>query len=98
MDAMNFFTSKYQERGIVFDHIYVWEAVYQSVEAYWDGTPQATQAFWEPRLSFFNGVPVSADLADKTNNPVNRIHQLCKVKDFCAFKLTLTHHRLSSPL
>jgi len=98
MDAMNFFTSKYQERGIVFDHIYVWEAVYQSVEAYWDGTPQATQAFWEPRLSFFNGVPVSADLADKTNNPVNRIHQLCKVKDFCAFKLDIDTPSVELPI
>jgi len=89
MDAMHFFTSKYQERGIVFDHIYVWEAVHQTVEAYWAGTPPTTRAFWEPRLSFFNGVPVTADLADMTNNPVNRIHQLCGVKDFCAFKLDI---------
>lgn len=98
MDAMQFFTSKYQERGIVFDHIYVWEAVYQTVDMYWSGTPPATRAFWEPRLSFFNGVPVTSDPADHINNPVNRIHQLCGVKDFCAFKLDIDTPSVELPI
>jgi hypothetical protein len=98
MDAMHFFSSKYQERGILFDHIYVWEAVYQTVDAYWEGTPPATRAFWEPRLSFFNGVPVTADPADKINNPVTRIHQLCRAKDFCAFKLDIDTPSVELPI
>jgi len=87
MDAMNFFTSKYQERGIVFDHVYVWEAANQGIEAYWESVPNETRAFWEPRLTFYDGVPITADPSDQENNPVNRIHQLCTDKDFCAFKL-----------
>jgi len=98
MDAMHFFTSKYQDRGIVFDHIYVWEAVYQSVEKYWEGTPPAARAFWEPRLSFFNGVPVTADPTDKINNPVNRIFELCRVQDFCAFKLDIDTPSVELPI
>jgi len=98
MDAMNFFTSKYQERGIVFDHVYVWEAVAQGTEAYWSGVPAETRAFWEPRLTFYDGVPVSADPADQENNPVNRIHQQCADKDFCAFKLDIDTSSVEFPI
>jgi len=98
MDAMNFFTSKYLERGIVFDHVYVWEAVPQGAEAYWADTPAETRAFWEPRLTFYDGVPVTADPADQQNNPVNRIHQLCADRDFCAFKLDIDTPSVELPI
>jgi len=98
MDAMHFFTSKYQERGIVFDHVYVWEAVMQGTETYWAGVPAETRSFWEPRLTFYDGVPVTADPADQENNPVNRIHQLCTEKDFCAFKLDIDTPSVELPI
>jgi len=98
MDAMNFFTSKYQERGIVFDHVYVWEARKTGTEAYWAGVPAKTRAFWEPRLTFYDGVPVTADPADKENNPVSRIHQLCKDSDFCVFKLDIDTPSVELPI
>jgi len=98
MDAMNFFTSKYEERGIVFDHVYVWEAAAQGTEAYWADVPPETRAFWEPRLTFYDGVPITADPDDEENNPVNRIHQLCTDKDFCAFKLDIDTPAVEFPV
>jgi len=86
-DAMHFFVRKYQERGIVFDHIYVWEATRQGIEDYWRDVPDDIREFWEKRLTFYNGVPVTADEHDMVNNPVNLIHRHCLPKDFCAFKL-----------
>jgi len=98
MHAMKFFTGKYQERGIVFDHVYVWEAARQGTEAYWAGVPAETRAFWETRLTFYDGVPVTADPADQENNPVNRIRQLCTDKDFCAFKLDIDTPSVELPI
>ncbi|CAE8630843.1 unnamed protein product [Polarella glacialis] len=88
MDAMHFFTSAYQQRGVLFDHAFVWEAEKQGQEAYWSGVPVEVRQFWEPRVTFYDGVPVSAEPGDQ-NNPVERIYELCGPDDFCAFKLDI---------
>jgi len=97
-DAMHFFLRKYKERGIVFDHIYVWEATRQNVGDYWQDVPEDVRAFWKPRLTFYNGVPVTADKSDSVNNPVTRIHRNCSPKDFCAFKLDIDTPEVEAPL
>lgn len=97
-EAMHFFVRKYQERGIVFDHIYVWEATKQGIDDYWQDVPHDIQAFWKKRLTFYNGVPVTADKLDMVNNPVNRIHRHCSPKDFCAFKLDIDTPEVEAPL
>eukprot|EP00435_Cladocopium_sp_Y103_P074582 s1005_g49.t1 len=86
--ALKFFVTKYEERGIEMDQIYVWEAKNRKASQYWAGTPEDVRAKWEPRLTWYNGVPVSADEGDM-HNPVHRIHQLCRMGDFCAFKLDI---------
>jgi len=97
-DAMHFFVRKYQERGIVFDHIYVWEATPQGIDDYWQDVPDDVRAFWKKRLTFYNGVPVTADKHDMVNNPVNRIHRHCSPEDFCAFKLDIDTPSVEAPL
>ncbi|CAE8619617.1 unnamed protein product [Polarella glacialis] len=87
-DAMRFFTSAYQQRGIVFDRIYAWEAKNQTYENYWIDVPAEVRQFWEPRVTFYNGVPVSAEPGNQ-NNPVERVYELCSPDDFCAFKLDI---------
>jgi len=88
MDAMNFFTSQYEKRGIQFSEIYVWEAVPQGREAYWEGTPPEVRSKWQPRLTFYDGIPISAD-PTSWHNPLRRIVASCEPEDFCAFKLDI---------
>merc|ERR550525_695826 len=85
-DAMRFFASHYESRGILFDHIYVWEA--NRVRDYWQGVMPDIRAQWEPRVTFYNGVPVSP-VQGHEHNVVNRIHSMCTSIDFCAFKLDI---------
>lgn len=97
MDAMNYFTSQYESRGIEFDNIYVWEAVFQGDENYWDGTPTEIRSKWKPRLKFYDGVPVSAG-KNAENNPLNVILAECQPDDFCAFKLDIDTPSVELPL
>jgi len=87
-DALKFFLTKYEERGIEMDQIYVWEAKKREISKYWDGTPQDVRDKWEPRLTWYNGVPVTTEKGNM-HNPVHRIHELCRIEDFCAFKLDI---------
>mmetsp|Transcript_18498 Transcript_18498/g.36284 ORF Transcript_18498/g.36284 Transcript_18498/m.36284 type:complete len:396 (+) Transcript_18498:65-1252(+) len=98
MDAMHFFVTTYRDRGITFDHIWVWEAQRRGVDEYWRDSPDELRAFWEPRLTFYDGVPVSANPGDAVNNPVNRVHQLCTEEDFCVFKLDIDTPSIERPL
>lgn len=96
--AMSFFASQYEKRGIVFDEIYVWEIEEQAPGAYWEGVPAETRRQWEPRLTFYNGVPVTAIPGDRANNPVERIRHACRPQDFCAFKLDIDTPSVELPL
>lgn len=97
MDAMRFFTSEYQERGITFDKVYVWEATKTEPEKYWMGTPKGIRAFWEPRLTFYNGVPIVTESASQ-NNPIKRINTECRPDDFCVFKLDVDTPAVEMPI
>lgn len=88
-DGLTFFLRNYAQRGIVFDHVYVWEARLQGKEAYWSGVPKQVRDFWEPRLTFYDGTPITSDPANAEHNPVSRIYRTCKEEDFCAFKLDI---------
>lgn len=96
-DAMQFFATVYQRRGITFDEVYVWEAVPSTYEAYWHGVDAQTRAFWEPRVTFYNGVPVAAERGHE-HNVVERIHRICGAQDFCAFKLDIDTPSVELPL
>jgi len=87
-DALLFFVTQYEKRGIIFDEIYAWEAREQPYASFWTGIPPRVRQFWEPRLRFHNGVPVSGVLGAE-HNPVEKIHRLCGPLDFCAFKLDI---------
>lgn len=97
MDAMQYFATAYQKRGILFDEAFVWEAARQDPEAYWEGVPADIRAFWEPRVTFHNGVPVVSTPGD-WNNPVDRIKTLCRAEDFCAFKLDIDTPEVELPI
>eukprot|EP00440_Ansanella_granifera_P050092 gb/GFBE01054290.1/.p1 GENE.gb/GFBE01054290.1/~~gb/GFBE01054290.1/.p1 ORF type:complete len:351 (+),score=65.74 gb/GFBE01054290.1/:1-1053(+) len=97
IDAMSFFTSKYEERGLPMDEIYVWEAEEQAPDAYWEGVSAETRERWEPHVTFYNGVPVTAEIGAE-HNPVERIHQLCSPEDFCAFKLDIDTPEVELPI
>ena len=73
-DATKFFVTKYAERGLTFDEVYVWEAQKQNEASYWEGTPADLRQAWEPKLTFYNGVPVTAE-PGSADNPVSRIHE-----------------------
>lgn len=88
IDAMAYFTHAYEQRGIVFDEIHVWEASKQGEENYWRGVPQEVQKKWRPKLHFYDGVPVQATKGHK-DNVVERILRDCNPQDFCAFKLDI---------
>jgi hypothetical protein len=96
-DATMFFANSYEERGLLFDHIYVWEAQAQGNEAYWEGVPAHVRAKWEPRVTFYNGIPVSAEKGH-THNVVERIFDMCGTDDFCAFKLDIDTPSVELPL
>ena len=95
--ATKFFVTKYAERGLAFDEVYVWEVKKQDEESYWNGTAADVRQVWEPRLTFYNGVPVTAD-PNSANNPVTRIHEMCGPDDFCAFKLDIDTPEVELPL
>jgi len=97
MDAMHFFTKQYGSRGIHFDEVYVWEATYQGVENYWHGVPPEVRKHWEPRLTFYDGVPVSPELGAE-HNVVSRILRICRPTDFCAFKLDIDNFAVEHAL
>lgn len=86
MDAMTFFVEQYEKRGIVLDKIYVWEANFQGVESYWRDTLPEVRQKWESRLTFYDGIPISAD-SNAEHNPVRKLLAECQPEDFCAFKL-----------
>jgi hypothetical protein len=96
-DATIFFATHYEERGIEFDHIYVWEAVEQNEESYWAGVSADMRAKWEPRVTFYNGIPVTAETGHE-HNVVERIFKMCAQDDFCAFKLDIDTHSVELPL
>lgn len=97
MDAMNFFTSQYGERGLEFDKIYVWEAVPQGRDAYWADTPPEVRSKWEHRLTFYDGIPISAD-ENAWHNPLQRILANCQPDDFCGFKLDIDTPSVEGPI
>jgi len=97
MDAMQFFTRVYHKRGITLDHIYAWEAVAQGKEAYWSDTPPEVRAMWEPRLTFYDGIPIVADPTSQ-ENPVKRILDACRPEDFCTFKLDIDTPSVEFPI
>lgn len=97
LDGTQFFVSHYEKRGIVFDHVYVWEAKKGTPEKYWKNVDPATRAKWEPRLTFYNGIPVSAEQGHK-DNVVERIYELCNENDFCGFKLDIDTPSVELPL
>uniref|UniRef100_A0A7S1WL49 Uncharacterized protein n=1 Tax=Alexandrium catenella TaxID=2925 RepID=A0A7S1WL49_ALECA len=96
-DALQYFLTAYRQRGILFDRAFVWEAAKQEPEAYWEGVPAEVRAFWEPRVLFYNGVPVEAAPGAR-DNPVDRIKELCKPEDFCAFKLDIDTPQVELPI
>jgi hypothetical protein len=98
MDAMHFFTSQYEKRGISFDKIYVWEARHQGTDQYWMGTPSAIRQKWESLLTFYDGVPCSKDIHDTQNNPFARLRSECKPEDFCVFKLDIDTPSVELPI
>jgi len=87
-DQLANFVTAYQRRGLLFDEVFVWEASRQAPEAYWLGVPDDVRAFWEPRVHFYNGVPVGASTPD-CDNPLDRIKMKCRTEDFCVFKLDI---------
>jgi len=95
-DATSFFATHYEERGIVFDHIYVWEANKQK-KNYWKGVSVDIRAKWEPRVTFYNGVPVTAEPGHE-HNVVERVYKMCGKDDFCAFKLDIDTPSVELPL
>lgn len=97
MDSMHWFASQYEKRGIVFDNIYVWEAIRQGTEAYWSGTAPEVRQKWEARLIFYDGVPVSAE-EHSDHNPIKRILADCRLEDFCAFKLDIDTPSVELPI
>merc|ERR1712054_430268 len=92
---MKFFSSHYEKRGILSDHIYAWEAKKET--DYWAGVSSDVRAKWEPRVTFYNGVPVSAK-AGHEHNVVERIYKMCGKDDFCAFKLDIDTPSVEVPL
>jgi len=97
MDAMRFFVSIYDRRGLTFDEIYAWEAVPQGIEGYWENTPPELRQKWEPKLTFYDGIPITAD-PNSHENPVKRILEKCKPEDFCAFKLDIDTPSVEFPI
>lgn len=97
IDALQLFLEIYKGQGVVFDEVYVWEYRKQGTEVYWDGVEPALRKFWEPRLTFYDGVGVTDD-KDSDNNPTSRIFRDCKPEDFCAFKLDVDTPPLESAL
>jgi len=96
-EALQFFLQTYSGKGILFDEVYVWEFKKQGAEAYWEGTDAKTRAFWEPRVSFYDGIPVSAEQGSE-HNPVERIFSNCAPDDFCVFKLDIDTPQVELPL
>lgn len=96
-DALSFFLSTYQGHGITFDEIYVWEFTPQGKESYWTGVDPAVRLFWEPRVTFYDGVGVTKD-KDSEHNPVSRIFKSCAPEDFCSFKLDIDTPSIETPL
>jgi len=96
-DALNFFTKQYQGRGIIFDEVYAWEYVIQDYEAFWAGVDSEDREYWEPRVTFYNGIPVTSDKGAE-HNVVDKIHRMCKPNDFCAFKLDIDTPEVELPL
>jgi len=96
-EALDFFTKSYKAGGNVFDKLFVWEARKQGTENYWAGVSPETRAFWEPRTSFFDGVPVSAEVGHE-HNPVSKMYSSCKPEDYCVFKLDIDTPSVELPL
>lgn len=95
--ALEFFLKTYQGHGIVFDEVYVWEYQEQGKETYWADVDDTTRAFWEPRVTFYDGIPVTAE-TESEHNPVSRIFGSCAPEDFCAFKLDIDTPETELPL
>jgi len=96
-DATMWFVNEYRRRGIVFDEVYVWEAESQPKGNYYKGVPTEEREFWESRVKFYNGVPVSSDKGHD-DNVVERIFRECSAEDFCAFKLDIDTPSVELPL
>lgn len=87
-EALQFLVAEYESRGVLFDEIFVWEVKRQGHEMYWAGTPDDLRKVYEPRLTLFDGVPVTAEVAAQ-HNPITQILERCSAEDFCVFKLDI---------
>lgn len=96
-DALHMFLKIYKAHGIVFDEVYVWEFNKQGNESYWRGVDAKIRAFWEPRVTFYDGIGVTAE-KDSEHNPVSRIFGSCAPQDFCSFKLDIDTPQVEFPL
>lgn len=91
------FLETYRGHGIEIDEVFVWEFRKQGVESYWSGVDAATRARWEPKVTFYDGIGVNAELHSE-HNPVSRLYQSCAPDDFCAFKLDIDTPEIELPL
>lgn len=96
-EGLQFFLKTYRDHGIVFDEVYAWEYSEVGQESFWDGVEAETRAFWEPRVTFYDGIGVNAE-KDSEHNPVSRIFKSCEPDDFCAFKLDIDTPGIELPL
>ena len=70
------------------DEIYVWEAREQPEDAYWEDATDDERRKWKPRLTFYNGIPVSAEPGHE-DNIITQLNKRCHIDDFCSFKLDI---------
>lgn len=96
-DALEFFVTRYERQGIEFDEIYAWEYEKQAPEAFWDDVDPQVRSKWEPKVHFYNGVPIDAKVGS-ANNPAELLKQKCRPEDFCAFKLDVDTPSLESDI
>jgi len=96
-EALSFLLGMYTGHGIVFDEVYVWEYKKQGTESYWMNVDKDTRAYWEPRLTFYDGIGVTAE-KNHEHNPVDRIFKICAPEDYCAFKLDIDTPQVETPL
>ncbi|CAJ1399545.1 unnamed protein product [Effrenium voratum] len=96
--AMLFFTSAYEQRGLPFDEIYVWETNGQVNQVnYWQNIPPDWKAKYQPRTTFYDRTGISAKVGDK-HNPMTRIYEQCRPQDFCVFKLDIDYSAVEVPI
>lgn len=87
-DSFKWFKETFQRRGVIFDHVFAWEAKQLDHQLYWSVVPDDMQT----KIVFYNYPAVQT--VQHMQNPLTQIMHRTRPEDYVVLKLDIDQNRL----